>query len=150
MSRDLETFMDWAYQVRHLKVMANADTPNDALTSRNNGVQGNSLRRTKHMFCSFDEWIEAVQKMIMAAKLEKNSSTSQPLIEGIAIGRTFADLKNYQVDGNKEITAIGLMNMAGSCSSCYVTTESFSRSVVKGNFGGQTSMSNIIMALTVL
>ncbi|GKB88779.1 pyruvate, phosphate dikinase 2, partial [Tanacetum coccineum] len=51
-------------------VMANADTPNDALTSRNNGVKGNSLRRTKHMFCSSDEWIEAVQKMIMAANLE--------------------------------------------------------------------------------
>ena len=38
------------------------------------------------------------------------------------MGRTFAALKNYQVDGNKEMMAIGLMNMAGSCSSCYVTT----------------------------
>jgi sulfate transporter 3 len=38
------------------------------------------------------------------------------------VGRTFAALKNYQVDGNKEMMAIGLMNMAGSCSSCYVTT----------------------------
>ena len=44
------------------------------------------------------------------------------LQEGIAVGRTFASLKNYQVDGNKEMMAIGLMNMAGSCSSCYVTT----------------------------
>lgn len=44
------------------------------------------------------------------------------LKEGIAVGRTFAALKNYQVDGNKEMMAIGLMNMAGSCSSCYVTT----------------------------
>lgn len=44
------------------------------------------------------------------------------LQEGIAVGRTFAALKNYQVDGNKEMMAIGLMNMAGSCSSCYVTT----------------------------
>lgn len=38
------------------------------------------------------------------------------------MGRTFAALKNYQVDGNKEMMAVGLMNMAGSCSSCYVTT----------------------------
>ncbi|KAJ1404093.1 sulfate anion transporter, conserved site [Sesbania bispinosa] len=44
------------------------------------------------------------------------------LTEGIAVGRTFAALKNYQVDGNKEMMAIGLMNIAGSCSSCYVTT----------------------------
>ena len=38
------------------------------------------------------------------------------------MGRTFASLQNYQVDGNKEMMAIGLMNMVGSCSSCYVTT----------------------------
>ena len=42
--------------------------------------------------------------------------------EGIAVGRTFATLYNYQVDGNKEMMAIGFMNMGGSCSSCYVTT----------------------------
>ncbi|KAM0066045.1 putative SLC26A/SulP transporter [Helianthus debilis subsp. tardiflorus] len=72
------------------------------------------------------------------------------LTEGIAVGRTFAALKNYQVDGNKEMIAIGLMNMAGSCSSCYVTTGTFSRSAVNENAGGQTAMSNIIMALTVL
>nr|GEU77404.1 pyruvate, orthophosphate dikinase [Tanacetum cinerariifolium] len=34
---------------RRLKVMANADTPNDALTTRNNGAQGISLCRTEHM-----------------------------------------------------------------------------------------------------
>ena len=42
--------------------------------------------------------------------------------EGIAVGRTFAALKNYQVDGNKEMIAIGLMNVVGSSTSCYVTT----------------------------
>ncbi|KAL3511811.1 hypothetical protein ACH5RR_024528 [Cinchona calisaya] len=72
------------------------------------------------------------------------------LTEGIAVGRTFASLKNYQVDGNKEMTAIGFMNMAGSCSSCYVTTGSFSRSAVNYNAGAQTVVSNIIMAAAVL
>ncbi|KAG5415966.1 hypothetical protein IGI04_003533, partial [Brassica rapa subsp. trilocularis] len=42
--------------------------------------------------------------------------------EGIAVRRTFASLKNYQVNGNKEMMAIRFMNMAGSCTSCYVTT----------------------------
>ena len=42
--------------------------------------------------------------------------------EGIVVGRTFAALKNYQVDGNKEMIAIGLMNVVGSTTSCYVTT----------------------------
>ncbi|KOM44542.1 hypothetical protein LR48_Vigan05g214700 [Vigna angularis] len=72
------------------------------------------------------------------------------LTEGIAVGRTFASLKNYQVDGNKEMMAIGLMNVAGSCSSCYVTTGSFSRSAVNYNAGAQTTVSNIIMAAAVL
>ncbi|KAL8537577.1 hypothetical protein ACS0TY_012629 [Phlomoides rotata] len=72
------------------------------------------------------------------------------LTEGIAVGRTFATLKNYQVDGNKEMSAIGLMNVAGSCCTCFVTTGSFSRSAVNYNAGGQTVVSNIIMALAVL
>lgn len=42
--------------------------------------------------------------------------------EGVAVGRTFASLKDYKVDGNKEMMAIGLMNIVGCCTSCYVTT----------------------------
>ncbi|KAK4791273.1 hypothetical protein SAY86_031686 [Trapa natans] len=72
------------------------------------------------------------------------------LTEGIAVGRTFAALKNYQVDGNKEMMAIGLMNMAGSCSSCYVTTGSFSRSAINYNAGAQSAVSNIVMSIAVL
>ncbi|RZC71683.1 hypothetical protein C5167_034861 [Papaver somniferum] len=72
------------------------------------------------------------------------------LTEGIAVGRTFASLRNYQIDGNKEMIAIGVMNMAGSCTSCYVTTGSFSRSAVNFNAGAQTAVSNIVMAATVL
>ncbi|KAH9624073.1 hypothetical protein KSS87_019655 [Heliosperma pusillum] len=72
------------------------------------------------------------------------------LTEGIAVGRTFAAIDNYQVDGNKEMMAIGLMNMAGSCSSCYVTTGSFSRSAVNYNAGAKTALSNIVMASAVL
>ncbi|KAG6530075.1 hypothetical protein ZIOFF_012296 [Zingiber officinale] len=72
------------------------------------------------------------------------------LTEGIAVGRTFASLKNYQIDGNKEMIAIGIMNIAGSCASCYVTTGSFSRSAVNYNAGSKTAASNIVMATAVL
>ncbi|XP_072979473.1 probable sulfate transporter 3.4 [Typha angustifolia] len=72
------------------------------------------------------------------------------LTEGIAVGRTFASLKNYQIDGNKEMMAIGIMNMSGSCASCYVTTGSFSRSAVNYNAGSKTAVSNIVMASAVL
>jgi hypothetical protein len=43
------------------------------------------------------------------------------LQEGIAIGRSFAMLKSYNVDGNKEMIAFGAMNIVGSCTSCYLT-----------------------------
>ncbi|KAF5741910.1 sulfate transporter 3.1-like isoform X1 [Tripterygium wilfordii] len=44
------------------------------------------------------------------------------LAEGIAVGRSFAMFKNYHIDGNKEMIAIGTMNIVGSCTSCYLTT----------------------------
>ncbi|KAH9289279.1 hypothetical protein KI387_033396 [Taxus chinensis] len=72
------------------------------------------------------------------------------LTEGIAVGRTFASINDYQVDGNKEMMAIGLMNMAGSCTSCYVTTGSFSRSAVNYNAGCKSAVSNLVMAVAVM
>ncbi|KAL2929252.1 putative sulfate transporter 3.4 [Bienertia sinuspersici] len=72
------------------------------------------------------------------------------LTEGIAVGRTFASLENYQVDGNKEMMAIGVMNIVGSCCSCYVTTGAFSRSAVNYNAGAKSAFSNIVMATAVL
>lgn len=41
--------------------------------------------------------------------------------EGVAVGRSFAILKNYQIDGNKEMVAFGIMNIVGSLTSCYIT-----------------------------
>ncbi|KAL8099369.1 hypothetical protein AgCh_031858 [Apium graveolens] len=58
------------------------------------------------------------------------------LTEGIAVGRTFASLKNYQVDGNQEMMAIGFMNMVGSCSSCYVTTVPLGLAIAKFEIRG--------------
>ncbi|CAH8340374.1 unnamed protein product [Eruca vesicaria subsp. sativa] len=72
------------------------------------------------------------------------------LTEGIAVGRTFAAVKNYHVDGNKEMIAIGLMNVVGSATSCYVTTGAFSRSAVNNNAGCKTAVSNIVMSVTVM
>eukprot|EP01018_Ginkgo_biloba_P038701 Gb_15812 [translate_table: standard] len=70
-------------------------------------------------------------------------------VEAIAIGRTFASLKDYRLDGNKEMMAMGIMNMAGSLTSCYVATGSFSRSAVNYNAGCQTAVSNIVMSAMV-
>ncbi|EMS52969.1 Pyruvate, phosphate dikinase 1, chloroplastic [Triticum urartu] len=70
LSADLETFMSWVDEVRQLKVMANADTPGDALAARKNGAEGIGLCRTEHMFFASDERIKAVRQMIMAPTVE--------------------------------------------------------------------------------
>ncbi|KAH7676833.1 Pyruvate phosphate dikinase protein [Dioscorea alata] len=77
---DLGTFMSWVDGVRQLKVMANADTPGDALTARNNGAQGIGLCRTEHMFFASDERIKAVRQMIMATTIEQRKKALDLLL----------------------------------------------------------------------
>ncbi|KAG4382848.1 hypothetical protein AAZX31_14G158100 [Glycine max] len=71
------------------------------------------------------------------------------LTEATAIGRTFASMKDYQLDGNKEMVALGAMNVVGSMTSCYVATGSFSRSAVNFMSGCETAVSNIVMSVVV-
>ncbi|GMH25797.1 hypothetical protein Nepgr_027640 [Nepenthes gracilis] len=70
--------------------------------------------------------------------------------EGVAAGRSFAMLKNYHIDGNKEMIAFGMMNILGSFTSCYLTSGPFSRSAVNYNAGCKTAASNIVMAIAVM
>ncbi|KAL2231461.1 sulfate transporter 1.3 [Sesamum indicum] len=72
------------------------------------------------------------------------------LTEAVAIGRTFAAMKDYHLDGNKEMVALGTMNVIGSMTSCYVATGSFSRSAVNYMAGCNTAVSNIVMSIVVL
>ncbi|KAL6501236.1 Solute carrier 26 [Orobanche hederae] len=72
------------------------------------------------------------------------------LTEAVAIGRTFAAMKDYHLDGNKEMVALGTMNVIGSMTSCYVATGSFSRSAVNYMSGCNTAVSNIVMSSVVL
>eukprot|EP00262_Sarcandra_glabra_P012428 TRINITY_DN31_c0_g1_i1.p2 TRINITY_DN31_c0_g1~~TRINITY_DN31_c0_g1_i1.p2 ORF type:complete len:293 (+),score=41.69 TRINITY_DN31_c0_g1_i1:1289-2167(+) len=58
-------------------------------------------------------------------------------------------MKDYQIDGNKEMVALGVMNIVGSMTSCYVATGSFSRSAVNYMAGCQTAVSNMVMSLIV-
>ncbi|KAL4281046.1 hypothetical protein GQ457_03G004720 [Hibiscus cannabinus] len=73
------------------------------------------------------------------------------LTKAVAIGRTFAPMTDYQLDGNKEMVAIGTMNIVGPLTSCYVelsiATGSFSRPAVNFMSGCKTAVSNIVMAL---
>jgi low affinity sulfate transporter 2 len=71
------------------------------------------------------------------------------LTEAIAVGRSFASIRGYKLDGNKEMIAMGCSNIAGSMSSCYVATGSFSRTAVNFSAGARSTVSNIVMAITV-
>jgi len=72
------------------------------------------------------------------------------LTEAIAIGRTFAAMKDYQLDGNKEMVALGTMNVVASLTSCYITTGGFGRSAVNCAAGCRTAASNVVMSIVVL
>lgn len=72
------------------------------------------------------------------------------LAEGIAVGRSFAVMRNEQTDGNKEMIALGLMNIFGSFASCYLTSGPFSKTAVNFNAGARTAMSNIVMAISMM
>ncbi len=57
--------MEWADEVRSLRVRTNADTPHDAKTARDFGAEGIGLCRTEHMFFAEDR-IGIVREMIIA------------------------------------------------------------------------------------
>jgi pyruvate, orthophosphate dikinase len=65
MSGDFATLMEWADEVRRMRVRTNAETPLDAETARKFGAEGIGLCRTEHMFFA-PERIGAVRQMIMA------------------------------------------------------------------------------------
>ncbi|XP_042489549.1 probable sulfate transporter 3.5 [Macadamia integrifolia] len=72
------------------------------------------------------------------------------LAEGIMIGRSFAEMKNYQIDGNKEMIAFGIMNIFGSITSCYLTSGPFSKTAVNYNAGCKMQMSNVVMSMCIM
>jgi pyruvate,orthophosphate dikinase len=81
--------MEWADQVRTLKVRTNADNPKDARQARLFGAEGIGLCRTEHMFFAKDR-ILAMRQMILAktkaeraAALEKNLPMQQKDFEGM-------------------------------------------------------------------
>ncbi|MEP6507380.1 MAG: pyruvate, phosphate dikinase [Gemmatimonadales bacterium] len=57
--------LEWADDVRRLRVRANADTPRDARIARNFGAEGIGLCRTEHMFFE-GERITPMREMIVA------------------------------------------------------------------------------------
>ena len=62
---DFATLMEWADEVRTLKIRTNADTPQDAAKARSFGAEGIGLCRTEHMFFEGQRIVD-MRKMILA------------------------------------------------------------------------------------
>jgi len=71
LSGDFAVLMEWADEIRKLKVRTNADTPADAKKARELGAEGIGLCRTEHMFFG-ENRIDSVRQMILSAPDVKN------------------------------------------------------------------------------
>ena len=67
---DFGTIMEWADEVRTLKVRTNADTPNDAVQAIRFGAEGIGLCRTEHMFFNEDR-IPGMREMIVSKTVDQ-------------------------------------------------------------------------------
>ena len=79
MSKEFETLLSWANEIKRLGVYANADTPEDAKKARELGAEGIGLTRTEHMFMEQDR-LPIVQKMIMADNKESRAKALEKLL----------------------------------------------------------------------
>ena len=78
-SGNFEKFMNWADEVRRLKVRTNADTPRDAKQARAFGAEGIGLCRTEHMFFDPDR-IQAMREMIVSDTTEQREKALEKLL----------------------------------------------------------------------
>ncbi|MBV2183207.1 MAG: pyruvate, phosphate dikinase, partial [Rhizobium sp.] len=78
-SEDMQTLLKWADQVARLKVMANADTPEDSARAREFGAMGIGLCRTERMFNATDR-LPIVQEMILAETIEERQAAIDRLL----------------------------------------------------------------------
>jgi pyruvate,orthophosphate dikinase len=88
-NEDFQTILQWADELRRLRVHANADTPEDAAKARELGAEGIGLCRTEHMFMT-EGRLPVMREMIMAeseegrrAALERILPMQQADFEGI-------------------------------------------------------------------
>jgi pyruvate,orthophosphate dikinase len=79
LSEGFKEILGWADEFARLHVMANADTPTEALNARNFGAVGIGLTRTEHMFMD-PARIPIVQEMILAQTLEEREVSLAQLL----------------------------------------------------------------------
>ena len=67
----------------------------------------------------------------------------------ISLGKVFAARHGYRVDPNRELVALGALNLVGALFRSVPVSGSFSRSAVGERAGGQTALTNAVAAAVV-
>ncbi len=99
LSGDFGKIMEWADEIRTLKVRTNADNPRDAQQAVDFGAEGIGLCRTEHMFFE-EERIPAIRRMIMADTEEERREALKFLLP-----YQQGDFKGiYEVMGDRPVT----------------------------------------------
>ncbi|MEM4379645.1 MAG: pyruvate, phosphate dikinase, partial [Thermoplasmatales archaeon] len=79
MGPDFQKFMDICRRVKKIGVLANANTPSEAIMARKNGAEGIGLARTERMFLGADR-IPIMREMIMSDNKEERSKLLDKLL----------------------------------------------------------------------
>lgn len=79
MSDNFQRLMNWADDIRCLKVRTNAETPTECRIAREFGAEGVGLCRTEHMFFEADRII-AMREMIVSNSLEQRRAALGKLL----------------------------------------------------------------------
>ena len=92
------TFMEWADEIRTLKVRTNADTPADAAQAYKFGAEGIGLCRTEHMFFEADR-IKSMREMIVSRTEEQRRKALAKLLpmQRSDFEALFREMKGYPV-----------------------------------------------------
>ncbi|HWI60564.1 MAG TPA: pyruvate, phosphate dikinase [Symbiobacteriaceae bacterium] len=80
---EFQQLLNWADEIRTLKIRANADNPQDAAKAREFGAEGIGLCRTEHMFGQgghHPERMEVAREMILAENLEERKKALEKLL----------------------------------------------------------------------
>ena len=71
--------MEWADEIRRLKVRTNADNPADSAQAVKFGAEGIGLCRTEHMFFEGDR-IKAIREMIVSKTVEEREKALDKIL----------------------------------------------------------------------
>lgn len=93
------------------------------------------------------EWSLANIKLVFPTVL---TVSIMGMVETISIGKVWeAKHKNYKIDANQELLAIGISKIGGAFFQAIPTSASFTRSAVNSESGAKTQMSSIFTSILI-